>query len=179
MRRVASRPLGEDGVSLVEVILYSGLTALTLTVLGGVFAAGLQTQAAARDRDAAAGAAQVATTSLQVGIHNASAVLVTGNVLKARVATGTTGWQCAAWALTPDNKLVYRAEAGPITSTDYSAWTVLVAGASGRLGGGAAFSGDSSQVSFSLGLGSGAATVPVAGVAVPGAYGPGSPVACW
>lgn len=174
-----SLPADEAGMSLVEVIIYSSLVALTLVVLGGMFAAGLQTQAAARDRDSATGAAQVVGNSLQAGVRNASSVLVSAGLVKARVASGTGGWQCAAWALTADHQIVHTTDPALVASADYSAWTVLATGATGQLGGGAAFSGDSTRVDYALAFTSGSATVPVAGTIVPTAYGPGSPASCW
>lgn len=169
----------EAGISLVEVIIYSAVTALLLSILGGVFFVGFQTQAAAGGRDAATGAAQAVSNSVQTAVRNASSISVTGPVLKARVASGVAGWQCVTWALTGDNKLVYKAASAAITSTDYSSWTVLAVGASGRLGGGAAFSGDSARVSYSLAFTFGSVTVPVAGAATANAYGTGSPDSCW
>ena len=166
-------------MSIVEVIIYSALTALMLSVLGGLFYVGFQTQAAAGSRDAATGAAQVVGNSLQTSVRNASSLSVSGTLLKARVASGATGWQCVAWALTADNKLVYKAASAAITSTDYSTWTVLAVGASGRLGSGAAFSGGSAQVRYSLAFTSGSITVPVAGTATVSASGTGSPESCW
>lgn len=171
---------GDDaGMSLVEVIMYSTLTALVLGVLGGLFYAGFQAQAAASGRDAATGAAQVVSNSLQTGVRNASSLSLSGTLLKARIATGAAGWQCVAWALTPENKLVYKTSSAAITSTDFSTWTVLAAGASGRLAGGSAFSGDSTQVSYSLAFTSGGITVPVAGAVTANAFGTGSPESCW
>ena len=170
---------GETGMSLVEVIIYSALTALVLSVLGGLFFVGFQTQAAASGRDAATGAAQVVSNSVQTTVRNASSISVSGTLLKARVASGAAGWRCVAWALTVDSKLVYKSSSAAITSTDYSTWTVLAIEASGRLGGGAAFSGNSSEVSYSLAFTSGSVTVPVAGAATANAYGTGSPESCW
>ncbi len=169
----------ETGMTIVEVIIYSALTALVLSVLGGLFFVGFKTQAATGGRDAATGAAQVVSNSLQAAVRNASSVSVTGTVLKARVASGATGWQCVTWAVTTDNLLVYKTAPAAITSTDYSSWTVLATGASGRLGGGAAFSGDSAQVSYSLAFSSGGITVPVAGTVTANSYGTGSPESCW
>jgi hypothetical protein len=173
-------PTGDEtGMSMVEVIIYSALTALALSVLGGLFYVGFQTQTAASGRDAATGAAQVVSNSVQTAVRNASSISVSGTLLKARVASGAASWQCMTWALTADNKLVYKAAPAAITSTDYSSWTVLAVGASGRLGGGAAFSGGSTQMSYSLAFTSGSVTVPVAGAATANAYGSGSPELCW
>jgi hypothetical protein len=169
----------QAGISLVEVIMYSALTALVLSVLGGLFYAGFQTQAITSQRDAATGAAQVLANSLQTSVHNASAVSVSAKVVQARVAVGNSGWQCVVWAITADGKLVYKTSSVAITSTDYSTWTVLASGASGRLSGGAAFSGSTTQLNYSVGFTSGGVTVPVAGTVVANAFGSGSPESCW
>ena len=173
-------PADEAGVSLVEVIMYSALTALVLSVLGGVFYVGTKTQGAVMSRDAATGAAQVASNSLQASVRNASSVSVSGRVLKARVATGSGGWQCIVWALTLDNKLVYKAGPGPITSTDYSTWAVLALGAGvGPVGPAFGPDGTGTLLSYSLAFTSGSVTVPVAGVVTANALGPGGPESCW
>lgn len=179
MSAQSTRTGDETGISMVEVIIYSALTALVLSILGGLFYVGFKTQAATGGRDAATGAAQVVSNSLQTAVRNASSVSATGTVLKARVASGGTGWQCVTWALTADNKLVYKAAAAAITTTDYSSWAVLATGASGRLGGGAAFTGGPGQVSYSLAFTSGGVTVPVAGTVTANSFGTGSPESCW
>jgi hypothetical protein len=177
----------EAGLSLVEVIMYSTLTTLVLTVLAGLFYAGFQAQAVAGQRDTATGSAQVVSNSLQTSVRNASGLLVSSTVLQARVATGDSGWQCVAWALTADGNLAYKAASSAITSTDYSTWTVLASGVSGRRASGGAFSisptaesyGVATQVSYSFGFASGNAVVPIAGTAAAGAYGTGGPETCW
>lgn len=169
----------QAGISLVEVIMYSTLTVLVLTVVASLFYVGFQTQAVAGDRDAATAQAQVVANTLQSNIGNASAISVTGSTVQARVATGTSGWQCVAWALTADQKLVYRTSDSPITDTDYTTWTVLATGVSGGLGGGDAFSGDAAQLDYSLRFASGTVTVPIAGSATATAFGAGSPESCW
>lgn len=179
-----SRTTDEAGISLVEVIMYSALSALLLSVLGGLFYAGFTTQASAAGRNAATGSAVVASNSLQTAVRNASSISVTGTVLKARVATGASGWQCVAWALTVDNKLVYKTSSVAITSsTDYSGWATLATGVLGRLESGDAFIGDSTKVSYSLAFATGGITdpnpVPVAGAVTASALGPGSPESCW
>ncbi|HAM43829.1 MAG TPA: hypothetical protein DCM67_02230 [Propionibacteriaceae bacterium] len=169
----------QAGISLVEVIMYSTLTVLVLTVVASLFYVGFQTQAVAGDRDTATGHAQVVANTLQSGVGNASAISVTGSTVQARVATGTTGWQCAAWALTSDHKLVYRTSDSSITDTDYSTWTVLATGVSGGLSGGDAFSGDATRLDYSFRFASGSVTVPIAGAATATAFGAGSPESCW
>lgn len=178
-RQRAGKDHDQGGISLIEVIMYSTLTAVVLSVLAGMLYAGFQTQAVTGDRNNATGAALVVSNSLQTSIRNASAVAVTNRRLMARVARGASGWQCVAWALTDNNSVVYKAAASAITSTDYSTWTVLATGASGGLTGGAAFSGSDTEVSYSFRFVSGTVTVPVAGAATATAFGPGSPESCW
>ena len=166
-------------MSLVEVILYSALSALLLSVLGGLFYVGFQTQAAAGGRDAATGAAGVVSNSLQTGIRRASSISASGTLLKARVATGANSWQCVTWVLTTDKKLKYKAGSAAITDTDYSSstWTVLAVGASGGLAG-SAFVAVGTQLTYSLTFTSGGITVPVAGIVTASAFGTGSPESC-
>lgn len=169
----------QAGISLVEVIMYSTLTVLVLTVVASLFYAGFQTQAIAGDRDTATSHAQLVANTLQSDIGNASALSVTGSTVQARVATGSTGWQCVAWALTSDGQLVYRTSDSAITDTDYSTWTVLATGVTGGLSGGDAFSGDASRLDYSLRFASGPVTVPIAGAATANSFGAGSPESCW
>jgi hypothetical protein len=181
MIKFSKRPStdGEAGISLVEVIMYSALTVLVLTVVGGMFYAGFQAQATALERDTATGAAQVVSTSLQSGIGNASDVLVSGGgtMVQARVANGTATdsqpWQCVAWVLTPNGDVVYNSSSTAITSTDYSTWPVLGTGATGS------FSLSSNTVAYSLSFTTGKATVPVAGSVTANAVGSGEPSSCW
>lgn len=74
----------QAGISLVEVIMYSTLTVLVLTVVASLFYVGFQTQAIAGDRDAATAQAQVVANTLQSDIGNASAISVTGSTVQDR-----------------------------------------------------------------------------------------------
>jgi hypothetical protein len=175
----------EAGLSLVEVILYSALTVLVFTVVGGMFYAGFQAQASALGRDAATGSAQVVSTSLQTEIGNASDVTVSddGTMVQARVANGTAAdsqpWKCEAWVLRSNGDVVFKSSSSAITSTDYSTWPVLATGASGPADGGSAFGVSSATVSYSLQFTSGKITVPIAGSVTHNASGDGEPASCW
>lgn len=102
MRNPRSQTAPSDaGMTLVELILYSALSALVLTVLASLFVSSWQADAATRDRDVATGAAQVITSSIQSGIRSASWFEVTGgSLLQARVAVGEDAWECRSWELT-------------------------------------------------------------------------------
>lgn len=165
--RRARPPISEQaGLSLVEVILYSTLSALVLTVLAGLFSATLQAQAVALQMDAATGAAEV----LQASVRNASEIQVTSSTrLVARVADGVSGWQCRAWELTPKGELVYSVG---------SKAKVMATGVSGPANGDPAFTSANSTASYSLVLGSGKIKVPIAGTVFANAFGPGIPESC-
>lgn len=167
----------EAGMTLIELIVAVLITALLLGAVASLFASGLRSESATRDRDTATGAAQVVTESLHASIRNAAEVLATGNLLRAVVATGSTGWECRAWALVGD-ELRYRTSAAPI-GTDATTWTVLARGVSGTLEGGVPFTNDGRLVTIGVAVTAGAASVPVtAGVAAQ-ARAEGPVIACW
>lgn len=183
------RPSDDAGMTLVELVVYASLSVLVLTVLLGVFLSASQTQAATRNRDVAAGTAQVATNSIQVGIRNASSFNIAGNLLRARVAlVASAGWQCQAWALTTGGDLVYTTSSSSIAvPADYAGWTTLASKVSGSLASGALFqtqgaTGNQLKYAFAVTVGAGTASqarVPVEGGAVAQARGTGSPASCW
>jgi Tfp pilus assembly protein PilW len=114
----------EDGMSMVELIVYLALSTLVLTILVSFFITSYRSQAATRERDLATGSAQLISSSLTTGLRNADqAVAVGGNRLIARTATGSTGWQCQEWKLTSGD-LSYRTRAANTAGT-WSAWTSL------------------------------------------------------
>ena len=178
----------DAGVTLVELILSMALSLLVLTVLIAVFGSASNTQAATKNRDVAAGAAQVAMTSIQTSIRNSSSFSITGNVLRARVAIGDgTGWQCRAWALTSSGDLVYlRSSTTIAVPSSYASWTLLATKVTGTLTSAAVFaaegaSGQKLKYGFAVTVGSSPtqARVPVEGGAVAQAKGSGSPASCW
>lgn len=99
----------EAGITLVELIVYFVISALFLGLLAGLFVNGLQAQIKATDRDNATGTGSVAIETLSGSIRNAAdfAVDADGQGLVAKVAVGTNGWQCRAWAVR-NGELRYR-----------------------------------------------------------------------
>lgn len=99
------RPDPDDaGLTLVELLITVFVGAALLSLVATIFVTTLQANAATRDRDVATGRAQAISTSLTTSVRNASAVTVTaaaggGTVVRARVATGASGWECRAWAV--------------------------------------------------------------------------------
>lgn len=175
--------LGDDaGMTLVELILYLAIGVVVLLGVGRVFVTGWQSDAATRDRDRATNQAQLAATAIQSGIRSSSGFDVTGNLMRAVVATGASTWTCRAWLLTGDGRLLQHSQdtaiAVPATTTG---WTELTDGVTGTLAGGAPFVRDASATSmlrFGFTVAHGDATVPITGGAVAQAVGEGTPT-CW
>lgn len=94
----------DAGLSLVELLVALFVGGMLLTLIASLFVSTMQATAATRDLDLATGRAQALSTSLQTDIRNAAEIVVEnipggGTLVRARVATGDTGWQCRAWAL--------------------------------------------------------------------------------
>lgn len=94
----------DAGLTLVELLISVFVGAVLLGLVATIFASTLQANAGTRDRDLATGRVQAISTSLTTSLRNAQAVTVQatvggGTVLRALVATGTTGWECRAWAV--------------------------------------------------------------------------------
>jgi hypothetical protein len=94
---------GDAGITVVELLISTFVAAIMLSLIATILVTTLQATAATRDRDRATGQAQAISTSLTVSVRNAAAIVVQpvaggGSVLRARVATGASGWQCRAWA---------------------------------------------------------------------------------
>lgn len=115
----------DAGVGIVELIIYSAISALFLVVLSSIFIAGIQAERDTRHRDRATGGAEIITVTLQAGIRNASDVRVTGDRVDARVALGDGGWECQAWALA-DDAIFFQRSSAPIPSGEPgSSWKIL------------------------------------------------------
>lgn len=182
------RITNDDGLTLVELLVSVVLSLLVLTVLLSVFVSASNSQAATKNRDVAAGTSQVAVNSVQVGVRNSSAFTISGNLLRARVASGSgSDWSCQAWALTPANVLVTKTSSTAIAvPPDYTGWATLANGVTGGLTSGKVFEaggtgGGRLTYAFTVTSGTGgtAASVPVGGDVLPQAKGTGSPASCW
>ncbi len=182
------RAANDVGLTLIELVVAGVVSLLVLTVLLSVFVSASNTQAATKNRDVAGGTSQVATNSIQVAVRNSSAFTVSGNLLRARVASGNgSDWRCQAWALTPAKLLVTRTSTSAIAvPTDYTGWATLASGVTGGLSSGKVFEaggtgGGRLNYAFIVtsGTGSTAASVAVSGDVLPQAKGSGSPTSCW
>jgi len=151
----------DDGVTLVELLVYIFISVLLLGSLAVMFAGGLRAQTQATDRDSATGAGNVVSSSLLASIRNASEfTVIDGRALIAKVATGGTGWQCRAWSL-GDGELRYRTSDTALSTSDASGWGVIASGVTGTLSGGAAFAAAGDRaLSIGIQIVSGETTIP-------------------
>lgn len=173
-------PPTDEGIGLIELIVYVCLAVLVTAGVSMLFAAGLSTDSKTRARDAATGDSQVISASIQSSIRNASDFAVTGGLLRARVAAGATGWRCEAWALTPGGALVHHSSPSAIpVPTDYSGWTVLASEARGTLVGGQAFIKTGRRLEARLEIVDEDLVIPITSDAVAQAAGEGTPTSCW
>ncbi|GAA5037194.1 hypothetical protein ACFQRL_13465 [Microbacterium fluvii] len=96
-------PRNDDGMSMIELVVYAVIAALLLGVLGGILISGMRSTVITGDRDAATGTVQAISTSLSSDIRNASSVQLTQSgsttVVRARVADGRSAWDCRAYAV--------------------------------------------------------------------------------
>ncbi len=151
----------DEGVTLVELIVYLAVGALILALMAGLLVNGLKSQAQTTDRDTATGRATIITNSIQTSVRNASAVTVSpdGKSLVAVVATGTTGWECRAWTVTSTGAMLYKSAAAKIT-VPLTAGTALASGVA-PISSTPVFAQAGSQVTVQLTVTAGAAVVPV------------------
>lgn len=183
----------QSGLTLIEVVIYVSLTALVVTVLAGLFSAGVRAQAVTRQRDVATGTANLITSSLHTSLRNASAFEVTGDVLRARVATAGTGWQCRYWRLTPEGELLLATSATKVADpAGEAAWTTLAGtngpgqedaevSVTGNLAHDAGFarvSPGAPELTYDLTVAAGDVEVRVNGAVLPSAAGTGEPSSC-
>lgn len=134
----------EDGFTLIEMMVASSVALIVLAIAGGMLIAGLRTQETALRVTEAANTAQQIVHSVQAGVKNASAIIVTSNTV-----TGTqlllvrtvsldptsTAPSCQAWYYTPANGgTVYTIKTTPPTAITVptggpqGVWTILGTG---------------------------------------------------
>lgn len=142
----------DEGLTLVELLIYIFISTLFLSLLAALFISGLNAQAKATNRDSATGDAGAVSGSIASSVRNSSAFSVkdSGKSLIAKVATGSIGWECRAWAVA-DGELRYASSHSPISTANTSGWAVLAENASTSLTGDAAFK-DIGSRSLSIGL---------------------------
>ncbi|MET1051768.1 MAG: hypothetical protein ABWX65_03925 [Mycetocola sp.] len=153
----------EAGMSLVELLIYSTLAIVVLTIVGSVLTAALRAENEVRSLSSTASLGQLVSRSVEEGVRNASGILAdvedaNGQLLRARVAVGTAAgeveWECQAWYYSPSTTSFYWATdettAIPAPTTlddlDGSPWILLGDGIHRADGADAFFGSDGSQV---------------------------------
>lgn len=176
----ASADSSDDaGITLIEILVYSVISAVVVGLIASLFATSLDSQADTRNRDTATGRAHVVSESIQSSIRNATGFTITGPVLRARVATGASSFECRAWALTASGEIVYRASSATIATGSYAGWTRLASGVTGTLSGGMPFAGVGAELQLGLAVVVGDARVPLTGAVSAQAKSETAGVACW
>ena len=74
----------EKGLTLIELLIASGISVLVISITGGLLLSGLRSQESAQKVTDAANTAQQIVRSIQSGVRNASAISVSSDG-----ATGT------------------------------------------------------------------------------------------
>jgi type II secretory pathway component PulJ len=132
----------DDGLTLVELIIYISISALFLGLLAALFVNGLRAQAEATDRDSATGDANAALALMNGSIRNAVDFRVDtdGMGVVAEVAVGQSEWECRAWVVR-EGQLQYRSAHAALDTSNASAehWSVIASGVSATLEPGKAF----------------------------------------
>lgn len=150
----------DAGITLVELLIYSVLMLVVLTLVGTILYRALVSQRDVRDVTDASNAAQLVSASFERGVRNASKIAYTTSAgdellaVRARVGSSTApSWACEGWfydasALTLYTKTVPAAGApnpaitAPVSTADYATWTTLARGLSPRAPSTAVFTPD-------------------------------------
>lgn len=136
MRELESRR--DEGVSLVELLIYMLLAVTILTIIAAILINSLQAERTVRTSAQATDTAQLAAQSLNRGIHNASAIEVTSpatgiTVVRTRsIDSSAAGvWRCEAWVVA-DGEMRFAtssaAIAPPTTASAAAGWLLLAEG---------------------------------------------------
>lgn len=135
--RMPVDPPRDEGFTLVELMVTCVLTLLVLTAVGGLLISLIRTPQDVTARQHAAGDAQVAANSIELGVRNSSDFRLTSpqgtdQLLVARTAQSgsTIVWVCSAWYYSAaDQSIRYVTSSTMIpavpTASDLASWTVL------------------------------------------------------
>jgi type II secretory pathway pseudopilin PulG len=106
---IAQRRLEQDidnGFTLVELLVFSFFSVIILIIAGGILISSLNVERETRGLAETANLGQLVSRTVEEGARNASDIraeplTAAGQLLRARVAVGTTGgsvtWECQSW----------------------------------------------------------------------------------
>jgi hypothetical protein len=138
---MSQKPKREDGLGLVELIIYMALTLIILSAVGGVVISMVSVQNQVMGSANAAEQAQLISRSINSGVRNSTAVqlqAVNGvdQILRVRTASGssTAVWSCQAWYFNAAEQSLRMKTSGNAIPTpsqsDLTGWTLLASGVS-------------------------------------------------
>lgn len=140
--RLRRRLAVDAGFTIIEVMVATGLVALVLAALGGIYLGTVQTQRMVSGETSAANNAQLVARSIDEAMRNGSSFHVAdgsdgGRLLVIRTAGSGAAidWTCALWYYSPLDGGQIRHHVEPDGSTvglpgtaELAAWTLLVSG---------------------------------------------------
>ena len=155
-------------MTLVELLVYSLLLVVVLTVAGGIIINALTSQQTVSAVTSAASAGQLVSASVEQGIRNASAFKVEtptafGQLLRSRTVrvtdAGVSTWQCTAWFRKANGDFYAKTSSSiiavPAVAADLATWTLVATGVGLPSGTAQAFTGTSSQLSLAVSVNAG------------------------
>lgn len=130
-----------DGIGLVELLIYTALSLIVLSAVGGVVISLVNVQNQVMNTASAAEQSQLVARTIEAGVRNATAIdLQTVNssdqMLSVRTAsaTGTAVWSCRVWYFSLPNKSLFTRTSntaiGVPTQQGLAGWTLLAVGVS-------------------------------------------------
>lgn len=151
------RLASDEGVTMMELLVYSILGVFVLVIVGSLIINGMRGQSSVTSITSATTTGQLAASSIQADIRNASAIKVTviGNdqLVVARVARGNdsaVAWKCVAWYYSATTKEIRtKTSAAAVTapsSGTLSSWTLIASSVKPK--GTVVFAGDAKQLTM-------------------------------
>lgn len=128
----------DDGLTLVELLVYSILLAMVLLIVGSIMISTLGIERIVRESTTTTSDAQLAATAIEAGVRNSTAVQLTDigddQLLVARTAgtdPATLSWRCEAWYFSKSAGTIRTtattSDSAPITvpASEPTSWTLL------------------------------------------------------
>lgn len=130
-----TRARDDDGITLVELLIYTFLAVIVLTIVGSILINSLRAESQVRDAAQSTSTAQLIAESLGRGVRNASAVELsapTADSLLLRTrsidASASGSWYCHAWIWSGGELRTTRSSTAINAAPDSAAlagWTLL------------------------------------------------------
>lgn len=125
----------DDGITLVELLIYTFLAVIVLTIVGSILINSLRAESQVRDAAQSSSTAQLIAESLGRGVRNASAVEISAPaagslLLRSRSidASASGSWYCHAWIWSGGELRTTRSSAAISAAPDaatVAGWTLL------------------------------------------------------